>query len=221
MLGLAAPGVVVEERRRLGIAAIVVVAQVPDRGQPLAVRRLVLAHEQERLGFVAVLQPVEGEIGDDVGGVTLVFDALAVVDHRGVVVDPLARQDVPFVEAGRVADQVPLADDGRLVAGGVEQLGEGRLRAVEAAVGVVVEAVRVGVLAGQDRCAAGPADRVRHDAPVEPHPLPGQPIDVRRLDQPARVVVGADGLVGVVVAEDEDDVRRLVWSGLRGSPRTV
>ena len=62
------------------------------------------------------------------------------------------------------------------------------------------------VLAGQDRGPAGAADRVGHDAAVEPHPLPGQAVDVRRLDQPARIVVGADGLVGMVVAEDEDDI---------------
>ena len=62
------------------------------------------------------------------------------------------------------------------------------------------------VLAGEHRGAAGPADRVGHEAAVEPHPLPGQPVDVRRLDQPARVAVGADGLVGMVVGEDEDDV---------------
>ena len=207
MLRLAAPGVIVEQRRRLGIAAIVVVAQVADRGQPLAVRCLVLAHEQERLGFVAFLQPIEGKLGDDVGGVTLVFHVLAVVDHGGVVVDPLPRQDVPLVEAGRVGDQVPLAENGRLVTGRAEQLGEGRLRTVEAAVGVVVKTIQVGVLTGQDRCAAGTADRVRHDAPVKTHPLPGQAIDVRRVDQPARIVVGTDGLVGMVVAEDEDDVR--------------
>ena len=210
MFRLAAPGIIVEQRRRLGIAAIVVVAQVADRGQPLAVRCLVLAHEQERLGFVAFLQPVEGKLGDDVGGITLVFHALAVVDHGGVVVDPLPRQDVPLVEAGRVGDQVPLAENGRLVTGRTEQLGEGRLRTVEAAVGVVVEAIQMGVLTGQNRCAAGTADRVRHDAPVETHPLLGQAIDVRRIDQPARIVVGTDGLIGMVVAEDEDDVRGLL-----------
>ncbi len=123
-----------------------VVAQVADRGQPLAVRGLVLAHEQKRLGLVAFLQPVERKLGDDVGGITLVLHALAVVDHGRVVVDPLPRQDVPLVEAGRVGDQVPLANNGRLVTGRTEQLGERRLRTVEAAVGVVVEAIQVRVL---------------------------------------------------------------------------
>ena len=169
--------------------------------------RLVLAHQQERLRLVAVLQPVDARIRDDVGGIALVLHLLAVVDHRRVVVHALARQDVPLVEAGRIGDEVPLADDRRLVAGAVQQLGERDLRAVEPAVGVVVEAVAVGVFPGQDRGPAGPADGIRHDAAVESHPFPGQAIDVRRLDQPARIVVSADGLIGMVVAEDEEDVR--------------
>ena len=205
---LAAPGIIVEQRRRLGIAAIVVVAQVADRRQPLAVGGLVLAHEQKWFGLVAVLQPVERKLGDDVGGITLMLHPPAVVDHGGVVVHPLPRQDLPLVEAGRVGDQVPLAKDGRLVTGRTEQFGEGRLRTVEATVGIVVETIQVGVLTRQDRRATRPADRVRDDAPVETHPLPGQAIDVRGVDQPARVVIGTDGLVGMVVAENEDDVRR-------------
>ena len=71
------------------------------------------------------------------------LDLFAVVDHGRVVVGPLPGQDVPVVEAGGVGDEVPLADHGRLVAGALEELGEGGLRAVEAAVVVVVEAVEV------------------------------------------------------------------------------
>ena len=40
-------------------------------------------------------------------------------------------------------------------------------------------------------------------------PSLAEAVDVRRLDQPARVVVGADRLVGVVVAENEEDVGAL------------
>ena len=59
VLGLAAAGVVVEEGRRLGVAAVAVVAEVAQGGQPLAMGRLVLAHEQEGLGFVSVAKPVD------------------------------------------------------------------------------------------------------------------------------------------------------------------
>ena len=86
---------------------------------------------------------------------------------------------MPFVEAGRVADEVPLTDEGRLVPGGAEQLGERRLRAVEAAVGIVVEAVQVGILPGEDRCPARPAQRVGHETAVKTHPFRRQTVDVR------------------------------------------
>jgi hypothetical protein len=140
----------------------------------------------EGLGFVAVLEPFDGEIGDEVGGVALVLDLLAVADHRRVVVDALAREDVPVVEAGGVADQVPFADDGGLVAGLLQQLGEGLLRAVEA-VAVVVEAVQVAVFAGLDDGAAGAADGVGHETALELHALLREPVHVRRLQQLERM----------------------------------
>ena len=131
-----------------------------------------------------------------------------------MVIDPLPRQDLPVVEPGRVADQVPLAEDRRLVPGRVQQLGKRGLRAVEPAVRVVVEAVLVRVLAGQDGRSAGPADRVRHDAPIEAHPFTGEAVDVGRFDQSARVVIGADGGKSVIVAEDEENVGRFRARGL-------
>ena len=152
MLGLAAAGVVVEQRRRLGIVTSLYVAEVPQRRLPLAVRGLVLAHQEERLVLVAlVLQPVERQVGDDVGRVALVLDAPpSVVSSAGCSTAP-GRAGLPEVEAGRVVTRCHLPIDRRLVAGGLEQLGERLLRAVEPAVGVVVEAVEVAVLAGQDR----------------------------------------------------------------------
>ena len=71
VFGLAAAGIVVEEGRRLGIGAVAVVSQVSQRGQPLAMGGLVLAHEQKRLRLVAVAKPFEAKLGDDVGRVTL------------------------------------------------------------------------------------------------------------------------------------------------------
>ena len=187
--------------------------QVAQRGRPLAVRRLVLRHQEERLVLVAGLEPVDREVGDHVGDVTLVLHALAHLDHRRVVVAPLAGQDVPVIEAGGIGHQVPLAEDRGLVAGGLEQFGKRDLRAVEAAVGVVEEAVGVAVLAGEDGGPRRPADGVGHEAPVEAHALLRDAIDVGRLDQLPRIAIGADGLVGVVVGEDEDDVGPLGGEG--------
>ena len=59
------------------------------------------------------------------------------------------------------------------------------------------------VLAGENHGPAGPADRVRHDAPIEAHAFTGQTIDLWRFDQAAGIVVGTDGLESVVVAENK------------------
>ena len=113
----ATAGIVVEQRVRFRIDAVAVVAEVSQGGRPFAVRRLVLAHQHERLGFIAAFKPFHGQVGDDVGDVALMFHILAVADHRRVVVHTLARQDVPVIETGRFAHQMPLPDDRRLVPG--------------------------------------------------------------------------------------------------------
>lgn len=60
------------------------------------------------------------------------------------------------------------------------------------------------VLAREDDRAAGTADGVRAEGIVEEHPFRGEPIEVRGLDQVA--AVGADRVVGVVIAHDEHDI---------------
>jgi len=166
-----------------------------------------LAHEQEGLGLVALGQPTERHVGRDVGHVARSLHDASGGLHRRVVVDALALEDLPEVEPGRVAVEVPLADHGGLVAGGLQQLRERRLGTVEDGVRVVVETIPVGILASQDHRAARATDRIGHERPVEPHALPGDPVDVRGLDEFPVVAVGADRLVGMVVGIDEDDVR--------------
>ena len=75
-----------------------------------------LAHQQKRLRFVAIVHPLQRKIRDQVGHVPFVSDFFAIADHRRVVVDSLARQDVPVVETGRLASEVPFPDQRRLVA---------------------------------------------------------------------------------------------------------
>jgi hypothetical protein len=106
-------------------------------------------------------------------------------EHLGVVV-ALGRH---------VCAEVPLADDGRLVAGLLQQLGEGLLGSVEL-ISVAEEAVQVAVLARLDDRPAGPADRVGDVAVVETHALFGEPVEVGRLVELQPIgrhfLVGAD-----------------------------
>ena len=207
VLGGAAARVVVEEGGRLVVHAVVVGLEVAQGGLPLTVRGLVLTHEEEGLGLVALGEPVEGDIGDDVGDVAGILDGLAHADHGRIIVDTLAGEDLPEIEAGGIGAEMPLANDRGLVAGLLENLRKRGLRAIEAdAAGIVVEAVDVIVGAGEHGGAAGPADGVGHETAVEAHALLRDAVDVRRIEQLAGIAVGAESLVGVVVGKDEDDV---------------
>ena len=219
--------VVVEEGRRHGQVLVGPQIEVTARGHPGAVRRLVLAHEHPgAVLLVLVLEPAEGEVGDDVGAVPLDRASAVLVDQHRVVVVPLAGEHVPVVEALGVRVEVPLADHRGPVAGAAELLGEGPLVPVEL-VAVAAEAVRVAVLAGEDGGAARAADGVAAERAREDDALGGQPVDARRgVDavHPGSVgemgPVGADGVGRVIVAEDEEDVgsswlRRALLTGRR------
>lgn len=108
-----------------------------------------------------------------------------------------------MVEAGRVRLEVPLTDEGRLVAGVAQEFRERRLRSVEG-IAVGHQAVGVAVLTRQHGGPAGRADGIAAETPVEDHTLGSDAVDVGGLvDDRA---VRADRLHGVVVGEDENDV---------------
>ena len=115
----AAALVIIKQRRRFGNGYPVVCVQVFRTRLPIAVWRLVLVHQHEGLvGRALVLEPVQRKIGDDIGGVTDVLGALAVLEHGRVVVGALANKHLGVVKAhGRhMLAQVPLANDRCLVA---------------------------------------------------------------------------------------------------------
>ncbi len=188
-------------------------------GAPLAVRGLVLAHEHEGLTLVApALEPVEGEIGNDVGGIAGMFffgallvvaGAVGILEHHRVVVWTLAREDFGVVVAlwCLVRAEMPLADDGGLVARLLQEFGKGGLVDALELVAVAPEPVDVRVLAGLNDGSHRPTDRVGDHAAVKTHALVGELVEVGRADGILEVaVVGADRLVGVVICKDEDDV---------------
>ena len=110
-----------------------------------------------------------------------------------------------MIETGRVALKMPLADEGRLIARRPKKLGEGLLRPVKN-LGVVAYPVEMAVLSSEDSGPARSAYPVGAKAVVNPHPFPGDPVDVRGPVEAASIT--ADGLCGVVVRHDEDDIGR-------------
>ena len=125
-------GVGVPQRGRLGNPPVLELLPVLLVRHPVPVRRLVVQHQEEGLSRRAVADEVEGEIRDDVRDVTPAVGLLAGrrVEDR-VHVRALAGQDLPAVEARRVAAEVPLADHAGVVAAGLEQARHGLPRAVE------------------------------------------------------------------------------------------
>ena len=99
---------------------------------------------------------------------------------------------------------MPLADDGRLIAGRLEQLRKGLLRAVEDAGRVVEETVGARVFAREHAGAARAAQRVGHEAVREAHAVAGDAVQIRGLHVAG--VVAAHHLGRVVVRHDVDDI---------------
>ena len=87
------------------------------------------------------------------------------------------------------------------------------LMAVEP-VAVGSKAVDVGILAGLDDRPHWATDGIGDKTATKEHALLGELVDVWCADDVFEVAaIGTDGLVGVVVCEDEDDVGLLVFSG--------
>ena len=144
--------------------------------------------------------------------------AIRILEHGRIVVGALANQYLRVVVSLRshVLAEVPLADHRGGVASLAQKLGKGLLGTVEL-VAVHKETVGVRVLACLDRGPHGTADGVGHVALLEEHAIPGQRIDVGRggvLLEPG--IVGPDRLVGVVVREDEQNVRSVGRENRRG-----
>ena len=123
-------------------------------------------------------------------------------EEDGIPIRALAGQDDPAVKARGVGAEVPLADHAGVIAAGLQVLGHVVARAIEA-----VEhrhAVEVRILPGEQRGAAGRADGIGDKRIREPHAFLGEPVDVRRLVHLR--AIGGDGVLRVVVGEDEEDV---------------
>ena len=113
---LIAPGqasstsVIIEQGVRFWVLPVLVEIKILEGRLEIHVGGLVLGHDEERLRFVALLQPVECEIGNDIGYITLVLHTLAVTNHRRVIVLPLVGKDFPVVKTCGIAYQMPFSD---------------------------------------------------------------------------------------------------------------
>ena len=93
-----------------------------------------------------------------------------------------------------------------MVTGRSKDFGKDLLVPIEA-VPVVHEAVDVAVLATHDDGARRTADRIGAEGVFEEHAIGGELVDLRGgVDGFEPAVVGSDGVGGVIVGEEEDNV---------------
>jgi len=173
-------GIVVEQGRGLRNRHVIVQREMIGARIPVRMRSFVLIHQQKGPIPIATIEPPQGPVGDDVGDIPVVLDAVGCRGERRVVVLTLAVQHLVMIEAGRPGLQVPFADDRGLVARLLQQLGERH------AVGIQRlpkrdNAVDVPVLPREHRRPARSTERVGHECVGEADALRGQPIDIGRL----------------------------------------
>ena len=103
-----------------------------------------------------------------------------------------------------VIEHVRADEAARRVAARLQPLGDRRLLVVEEEAAVVADAVRGGILSGEDRRVGRQRERRRRDGLLEEHALAREAIEVRRLDpgEPVRV----DAVGACRVERDEQQV---------------
>ena len=232
-----AADLVVHRRRARGVGAagrildVLVVVEVLLRRLIGRVRRVEGQIEEERGGRVVLVDELHRVVAEERGRIALLLDDLVVavpVDHAVLlvreVVDLADQRAVLVVEAalpGPVLPvgvaEVPLADDGGVVAGLLERLGQQPLVGRQA-VGVALrndrrlQAVAQRIAPGHQGGARRRAHRLGVEL-LELRALGGELVEVRRLDVRA---VEADVLPAEIVGDDVEDVGSAV-GGARGN----
>ncbi len=112
-----------------------------------------MTQQAERLCSVPCIQPLEAEIGDNVGCVSLILSEYSVFNHWRIKIGSLTDENVPIVEAGRLSMQMPFSNYRHLIPPRLEQFWKGNLISVEQSANRNLS-VDVGVGSGKDGCPA-------------------------------------------------------------------
>ena len=186
-------------------------------GAPIAVRRLELVQEHEGLVSVPLGQPIDAIVLDDLRAVAAVFrDRVRPVHAEdrleiGALPSPVD-QNLGVIKACGLRPKVPLPDDRRFIAIGLEDLGKRELASIEIpSVHILVEPVLMGKFPREDGRPARSTNGIRAVHRIHPGPVLCDAVDVGRRGQLADVrTIGTDRLVGEVVGHDVQDVHGLL-----------
>ena len=93
---------------------------------------LVLAHEEEGFFRIAIVEPLDGLVGGDVGAVAgeLLFAAVHLKED-GIVVAALSGENFPVVEPYRIRNEMPFSKHRGVVACSLQCFGDRPLGLVE------------------------------------------------------------------------------------------
>lgn len=120
-----ARGVVVPEGIRLGENLVLEARLVALVGFPAAMRGLLMQHQKKRPVLGPGLEPLEAEVGGEVGAMSLDGELATAGNQKGgIPILTLAGKHDPAIEAGGVGTQVPFADHAGVVAAGLQMLGD-------------------------------------------------------------------------------------------------
>ena len=172
-------------------------------------RRFILRKQHKRLARIAfIVHPVDRHVRNNIGRITLDrLGAFCRTENRIVIsaLPAVTAKDLPVTKLiRRLRAHVPFAEQCRLVALFFKQAGKDHLLSVPGCT-VVSNAVEVAVFAGQNARPTRLTDRVRAETIREYRTLFGDTVDIRSLIDSA--AVRTDGIIRVVVAEYEKDVR--------------
>ena len=122
----------IEQRIRFGNINIIVECQVASRRHPVTVRSLMLHHQHKRLVSVTTcLKPLNCQVCNNIGTVPVNPFTTFGRNHVRVVIESLARQDLPIIKTLRPSLEVRFSIEGSRVAGLLEQLRKNLLVPVE------------------------------------------------------------------------------------------
>ena len=121
-------GVIIEECIRFRNGNIIIHSEIVWTWLPIAMRRFMLHHHHKRLVSIAFgLQPIESEIGYDIGCVTGILVFTFGCFHWWIVIRPLSIKNFPKIESSGITFQMPFADHCRLISNLLKQFGKGLL----------------------------------------------------------------------------------------------
>ena len=170
-------------------------------------------HEAEGLLLVSAVEPFYGVLGDEFCGVSLlanIFIMGAIAAEIGVEVGTLIIEDLVIVKAFRVAHHVPFSHYCGLITNLLQQFAKECLCGVYAFCQLSLS-VLVAIESGDEAGSGRGRDGVFYKCPVKAHTFTSNAVDVGRWCLAKHLAtVGADALIGVVIAHDVEDVGALM-----------